>query len=97
MGGVAYAGLKKGTAPYANGLAQVSAARTASLALGVPYRVTAVTTIHGESDHLLGASAALYESYHDPKYRCCPLLRKKVQAGHLGAKSGRGFHDYPQV
>ena len=36
----------------------------------------------------------LYESYNDPKYRPCPLLRKMVDAGLLGRKSGRGFYDY---
>ena len=29
-----------------------------------------------------------------PKYRPCPLLIRKVEAGHLGRKSGRGFYEY---
>lgn len=36
----------------------------------------------------------LFESYHDSKYRCCPLLRKMVSAGMLGKKSGKGFYCY---
>jgi 3-hydroxybutyryl-CoA dehydrogenase len=28
------------------------------------------------------------------QYRPCPLLTRKVEAGHLGKKSGRGFYEY---
>lgn len=39
----------------------------------------------------------LYESFHDPKYRCCPLLKKMVHAGNLGRKSGKGFYTYNNI
>ncbi len=48
-------------------------------------------------DTVMHSLDVLFESYHDPKYRCCPLLRKKVHAGHLGRKSGKGFHDYREA
>lgn len=36
----------------------------------------------------------LHEGLGDPKYRCCPLLRRMVEAGKLGVKSGEGFYSY---
>jgi 3-hydroxybutyryl-CoA dehydrogenase len=45
-------------------------------------------------DTVMHSLEILYESYQDPKFRCCPLLKKKVAAGLLGRKSGSGFHDY---
>lgn len=38
----------------------------------------------------------MHEGLGDDKYRPCPLLKKMVSAGYLGAKSGRGFYEYPK-
>ena len=45
-------------------------------------------------DTILYSLERLFESYNDPKFRPCPLLRKMVDAGLLGRKSGRGFYNY---
>jgi 3-hydroxybutyryl-CoA dehydrogenase len=45
-------------------------------------------------DTILYSIEVLHESYNDSKYRPCPLLKKMVDAGLHGRKSGRGFYDY---
>ncbi|KZE38450.1 3-hydroxybutyryl-CoA dehydrogenase [Bhargavaea cecembensis] len=45
-------------------------------------------------DTCLYIMEVLHEGFGDPKYRPCPLLRKYVNAGWLGKKSGRGFYVY---
>ncbi|MEU7428901.1 3-hydroxybutyryl-CoA dehydrogenase [Streptomyces sp. NPDC040750] len=38
---------------------------------------------------------SLYAEFREPLYALPPLLRRMVEAGLLGRKSGRGFHTYP--
>ncbi len=45
-------------------------------------------------DTCLAIMETLYDGFKDSKYRPCPLLRKYVEAGWLGKKTGRGFYEY---
>ncbi len=46
-------------------------------------------------DTCLDIMKVLHEGFGDPRYRPSPLLRRMVDEGHLGRKTGRGFFEYP--
>jgi 3-hydroxybutyryl-CoA dehydrogenase len=43
---------------------------------------------------MLAVADSFMEEYQDPRYAAPPLLRRMVEAGLLGRKSGKGFYDY---
>jgi 3-hydroxybutyryl-CoA dehydrogenase len=45
-------------------------------------------------DTVLAICEVLYQDLNDTKFRPCPLLRRYVEAGRLGRKTGRGFFLY---
>jgi len=63
VGNTEYAGLKKGTNPYLNGLNQALFVKSGAENIGKVSRIIAVTSIHGERDHVIGTDASTYEGY----------------------------------
>ncbi|HEV7656334.1 MAG TPA: 3-hydroxybutyryl-CoA dehydrogenase [Mycobacteriales bacterium] len=45
-------------------------------------------------DTTAAVAVSMYEEFKEPLYAAPPLLRRMVEAGRLGRKSGRGFFDY---
>ncbi len=67
----------------------------AAMVGGVGYRMgpLALSDLIG-NDTLLAVSDAFMAEYQDSRYGAPPLLRRMVEAGLLGRKTGRGFYDY---
>jgi 3-hydroxybutyryl-CoA dehydrogenase len=68
--------------------------RTMKTVLRHPIGPLALADVIG-LDVVLLILEVLQRDFGDPKYRPALTLRRKVEAGHLGRKTGRGFYDYP--
>ena len=76
------------------GVAEAEAIDTiAKLGFAHPMGPLALADLIG-LDTCVAIMEVLHRGLGDPKYAPCPLLRRYVQAGRLGRKSGRGFFDY---
>jgi len=79
---------------YSLGLGTPEAIDTAAkLGLGFPIGPFQLMDFSG-LDSCVEAFNALYEQTKDTAYTYPPILKKMVEAGYLGTKTGRGFHDY---
>jgi len=79
---------------YEDGLASVEDIDKAiKLGLGYPMGPFELLDYIG-MDTQLRVSLALFEQVQDPRYWPPPLVRRMVDAGYLGRKTGRGFYEY---
>jgi 3-hydroxybutyryl-CoA dehydrogenase len=81
---------------YENGVATKEDIDT-GMKLGCGYPMGPFTLLdYVGLDTTLYAAEAIYKEYPDPAYSPPTLLRRMVQAGRMGMKSGKGFYDYPE-
>lgn len=79
---------------YQEGIAEKEAMDKAMrLGYNLPMGPLALADLVG-LDVVLHVLDALFENYKDSRYRAPILLRKLVQAGRLGRKTGEGFYKY---
>jgi len=79
---------------YENGLASRDDIDNAmKLGCGHPMGPLTLTDFIG-LDTILYIGDIFFEEFKDSRYAAPPLLRRMVNAGYLGKKSGRGFYDY---
>lgn len=81
-------------AAYEQGLARPDEIDTAMrLGCGHPVGPLALSDLIG-LDVVYAMAKLLFADFHDDRYKPPALLRRLVQQGHLGKKTGRGFYDY---